>query len=170
MLSRRAVIAATALAPLAARAQEYPQGVIKFICPFGPGSGADIKCRWYATKLAEALKRTVIVENRAGAFGNIATEAVAKSKPDGLTIYVAPGASVLAASPHIFKKLPFDPINDFEHITMLNTSAFVLTVAGSSPHKNVAELTAYLRERGDKGSYGSVANPGLVSKIGRAHV
>ena len=117
-----------------------------------------------------ALKRTVIVENRAGAFGNIATEAVAKSKPDGLTIYVAPGASVLAASPHIFKKLPFDPINDFEHITMLNTSAFVLTVAGSSPHKNVAELTAYLRERGDKGSYGSVANPGLVSsELYKAH-
>ena len=67
------------LAPLAARAQEYPQGVIKIICPFGPGAGADIKCRWYAPKLAEALKRTVIVENRPGAFGNIASETDRKS-------------------------------------------------------------------------------------------
>ena len=131
--------------------------------PFAAGSGADIKCRWYAPKLADALKRTVVVENRPGAFGNIATETVAKSKPDGLTLYVAPGASVLAASPHLFKKLPFDPINDFEHITTLNTSAFVLAVSGASPFRSVAELTAFLREKGEKGSYGSIANPGLVS-------
>jgi tripartite-type tricarboxylate transporter receptor subunit TctC len=103
-----------------------------------------------------------VVENRAGAFGNIASEAVAKSKPDGLTLYVAPGSSVLAAAAHVFKKLPFDPINDFEHITTLNTSAFVLTVAGNSPHKSVADLTAHLLAKGDKGTYGSIANSGLV--------
>jgi tripartite-type tricarboxylate transporter receptor subunit TctC len=163
MFSRRAVTAGLALAPFGARAQDYPQGVIRFVCPFAAGSGADIKCRWYAPKLADALKRTVVVENRPGAFGNIATETVAKSKPDGLTLYVAPGASVLAASPHLFKKLPFDPINDFEHITTLNTSAFVLAVSGASPFRSVAELTAFLREKGEKGSYGSIANPGLVS-------
>ena len=167
MFTRREMLRGLALAPTmsaSANAQtDYPQGVIRSICPFAAGSGADLKVRWYATKLAAALKRTVIIENRPGAFGNIATEAVARSKPDGLTIYVAPGASVLAAAPSMFKKLPFDPMNDFEHLTTLNVSAFVLAVTGANPVKSVAELTDYLRKKGDRGAYGSIANPGLVS-------
>ena len=167
MLTRRAMMgglmAAPALAPPAGAQTDYPQGTIRSICPFAAGSGADLKVRWYANKLADALKRTVIVENRPGAFGNIATETVAKSKPDGLTIYVAPGASVLAAVPSLFKKLPFDPVNDFEHLTTLNVSAFVLAVSAASPATTVAELTQLLRRKADKATYGSIANPGLVS-------
>ena len=164
MITRRELATGLALLPLRARAQtDYPQGTIRSICPFSAGSGADLKVRWYANKLAAALNRTVVVENRPGAFGNIATETVAKSKPDGLTIYITPGASVLAAAPSLYKKLPFDPMNDFEHLTTLNVSAFVLAVAATSPAKSVAELTELLRKKGDKGSYGSIANAGLVS-------
>jgi len=173
MVSRREFTRAMALAPLAlpairtsafAQAEDYPSGPIRSICMFAPGSGADVKVRFYANKLQQALgNKTVIVENRPGAFGNIATEAVAKAKPDGLTIYIAPGSSTLAATPSLFKKLSYDPINDFEHITTLNRSAFVLCVDASRPFHTVADLTKYLKEQGDKASYGSIANPGLVA-------
>ena len=173
MLSRREFAGAAMLAPLAlpvlrtpvsAQAQDYPTGPIRSICPFAPGSGADVKVRFYANKLQQALGgKTVIVENRPGAFGNIATEAVARAKPDGLTIYITPGSSTLAATPSLFKKLSYDPINDFEHITTLNTSAFVLCVDAGKPYRTVADLTAHLKQQGDKASYGSIANPGLVA-------
>jgi len=74
----------------------------------------------------------------------------------------APGSSVLAAAPHLFKKVSFDPINDFEHITTLSKLPFILLVSSNSPYRTVAELTADLQLRDDRGSYGSVANTGLV--------
>jgi tripartite-type tricarboxylate transporter receptor subunit TctC len=98
-----------------------------------------------------------------GAAGNIATEYVSKSKPDGYTIFIAPTSSYLGASPSLFKKLAFDPIDDFEHVAPLLKNTWILAVAGDSPHKTAAELTAYLKEQGDKASYGSLANTGLVS-------
>ncbi|HEV2573960.1 MAG TPA: tripartite tricarboxylate transporter substrate binding protein [Beijerinckiaceae bacterium] len=169
MFTRRQFVAASAGAatlPLAGGAfaqSDYPSGPLRAICMFPPGTGADVLVRFYANKLAQLSQRTVIVENKPGAFGNIATEYVARAKPDGLTIYIAPGSSVLAAAPHLFKKLSFDPINDFEHVTTLSKLAFILCVPASKPWKTVAELTAYLKEQGDKASYGSVANTGLVS-------
>jgi tripartite-type tricarboxylate transporter receptor subunit TctC len=147
----------------ATRADDYPNGPIRSICMFAPGSGADTRVRFYGNKLANLAGKPVIVENKPGAMGNIATEAVARAKPDGYTIYIAPGSSTLAAAPSLFKKLGYDPINDFEHITTLSSSAFVLCVAGDSPFKSVADLTAFLREKGDSASYGSAAPPGLVS-------
>ncbi|MDH7799422.1 MULTISPECIES: tripartite tricarboxylate transporter substrate binding protein [unclassified Beijerinckia] len=169
MFTRRQFVAAGAGAatiPLASGAfaqSDYPAGPLRAICMFPPGTGADVLVRFYANKLSQLSQRTVIVENKPGAFGNIATEYVARAKPDGLTIYIAPGSSVLAAAPHLFKKLSFDPINDFEHVTTLSKLAFILCVPASKPWKTVADLTAYLKEQGDKASYGSVANTGLVS-------
>jgi tripartite-type tricarboxylate transporter receptor subunit TctC len=113
--------------------------------------------------LQERLGKTVIVENKVGAAGNIATEYIARSKPDGYTIGIMPGSSLLAAASSLFKKLPFDPLNDFDHITTLSKLPFVLIVSGDSPHKTVADLTAYLKQQGDKASYGSVANTGIIS-------
>src|SRR6185295_14652176 len=104
-----------------------------------------------------------ITENKVGAFGNIATEFVARSKPDGYTLYIAPGSSFLAAAASLFKKLPFDPVNDFEHVTTLSKLPFILVVSGDSPYKTAADLTAYLKQQGDKASYGSAANTGIVS-------
>ncbi len=169
MLNRRtffgAAVAAAGAAPydLAwAEDESWPNGVIKAIAMFPPGSGADVKIRFYANKLAEKLRSTVIVENRPGAMGYIATEYVARAKPDGYTIYIAPGSSMLAAAPVLFKTLRFDPINDFEHITTLNFSAFVLCVAASSPYRTLADLTEALRKKGAGGSYASIAPPSVV--------
>jgi tripartite-type tricarboxylate transporter receptor subunit TctC len=171
MLSRRELLRSAALAsvatPFVARnsfAQDvWPSREIHAICGFPPGSGADIFVRFYAKKLQDVAGKTVIVENKTGAFGAIASEYVAKSKPDGYTVFIAPGSSFLAAAPSLFKKLPFDPVNDFEHVTTLSKLPFLLVVSGESPYKTLPDLTAFLKEKGDKASYGSLANTGLVS-------
>jgi tripartite-type tricarboxylate transporter receptor subunit TctC len=170
MLSRRnllkssiaAAVAAPGLATSVLAQDAWPAKDIHTVCMFPPGTGADILVRFYAKKLQEAVGRTVVVENRVGAFGNIATEHVAKSRPDGYTLYIAP-ANLLAIAPHIFTKLGFHPINDFEHITTIFKIPFVLVVAGDSPHKSVADLVAHLKRKADKGSYGSVSTVSLVS-------
>jgi len=170
MFSRRDVLRSTAAATIAlpglirtASAQEaWPTREIHSICGFPPGTGADIFVRFYGKMLQERVGKTVIVENKVGAFGNIATEYVARAKPDGYTIFVAPGSSFLAAAPALFKKLPFDPVNDFEHVTTLAKLPFLLIVASDGPYKNVDDLVKDLKSKGDKASYGSVANTGLV--------
>jgi tripartite-type tricarboxylate transporter receptor subunit TctC len=158
---------ASATLPLASTglfAQEaYPSRDIHAICMFPPGTGADIFVRFYGTKLQAAAGKTVVVENRVGAFGNIATEYVARSRPDGYTVFIAPGSSVLAAAPSLFKKLNFDPINDFEHVTTLAKIPFILLVSGKGPYNNVADLVKVLKEKGDKASYGSASNTGVAS-------
>jgi tripartite-type tricarboxylate transporter receptor subunit TctC len=171
MLSRRDLLRSAAAASVAipaistgAFAQEnWPVRDIHSICGFPPGTGADVFVRFYGKMLQDRLGKTIITENKVGAFGNIATEHVAKSKPDGYTLYIAPGSSFLAAASSLFKKLPFDPVNDFEHVTTLSKLPFILIVAGDSPYKNVADLVKVLKDKGDKASYGSVANTGLVS-------
>jgi len=172
MLTRRTFVRSAVLATAAwpafasalrAQTADYPTGPIRTICMFPPGTGADVRVRFYANKLAALAGKPVIVENKPGAFGAIATEAVARAKPDGYTIYIAPGSSTHAAAPHIFKTLAFDPINDFEHITTLSSAAFLLCVAATSPFKTVPQLTAYLKQQGDKASYGSIATPSLVA-------
>ena len=170
MLNRREILrvgAAAAATPLLIRpalAQaDYPAGPMRTIAMFAPGSGADVKVRFYSARLAEKTGRAVNVENRIGAMGNIATETVARAKPDGYTMYIAPGSSMLAAAPQLFKKLNYDPINDFEHITTLNFSAFALCVRADSPFKDVPSLTAYLREQGENAFYGSGAPPSVVA-------
>lgn len=171
MPSRRALLQYAALASVAmpylsktASADDaWPAREIHSICGFPPGTGADVFVRFYGKKLEDKLGKTIITENKVGAFGNIATEYVARSKPDGYTLFIAPGSSFLAAAPSLFKKLAFDPINDFEHVTTLSKLPFILIVSGESPYKSVADLTAYLKQQGDKASYASAANTGLVS-------
>ena len=141
----------------------WPSREIHSICGFPPGSGADVFVRFYGKKLEDKLGKTIITENKVGAFGNIATEFVSESKPDGYTLFIAPGSSFLAAAPSLFKKLAYDPVNDFEHVTTLSKLPFILIVSGDSPYKIVAEFTAYLKQQGDKASYASVANTGIVS-------
>jgi tripartite-type tricarboxylate transporter receptor subunit TctC len=173
-LSRRHVLAGAASVvamPTIARAQDgWPSREIHAICGFPPGSGADIFVRYYAKKFQDVIGKTVIVENKPGAFGNISTEYVARSKPDGYTLFIAPGSSYFAAAPALFKKLSFDPVNDFDHVTTLAKNTFILAVAGDGPFKTVPELVAHLKERSDKANYGSLANTGLVaSELFKAH-
>src|SRR3954469_13202941 len=169
MISRRtfvavgaATIAGRGLVTSAHAQETWPPTIMKTICPFPPGSGADIVVRFYAKALQDRTGKTVVVENRPGAFGNIAVEALARSKPDGVTVGIV-RASATAAAPALFKQVTYDPVNDFDQVTTLNRVPWLLVVAGDSPIKSVAELTAQLKKLGDKGSYGSVPNSGLVS-------
>ena len=159
MLSRRELLRTAAVASLATPyitrqsfAQDvWPSREIHAICGFPPGTGADIFVRHYARKLQEVAGKTVIVENKTGAFGAIASEYVARSKPDGYTVFIAPGSSFLAAAPSLFKKLSFDPVNDFEHVTTLSKLPFLLVVAGNSPYKSVPELVDVSEGAGRQG-------------------
>ena len=160
------VIATLALLALTtgnrAYAQDYPSREIHAISMYPAGSGADVFIRFFSDKLSKAVGRPVVVENKVGAFGMIGVETVAKSKPDGYTILIASSA-LFAGSQSLYKQVPFDPIKDFDYVTTLTNSSFVLVVDGKSPIKTVAELTAHLKQKGDKASYGGVSNASVIS-------
>jgi len=148
---------------LPAQAQDYPTRDIHAICTFPAGTGADVYVRFFCEKLSVLVGRTVIVDNRGGAFGNIGTEAAAHSKPDGYTLLIVPGSSTMAAAVSGFKKLPFDPIKDFTPVTTLARLCFVIVVDPKAPIKSMADLTAHLKAKGPKASYGTSANTGVVA-------
>src|SRR5262245_58582907 len=110
---------AAGLAATAASAQEYPSQDIRLVCAFPAGSGADVLVRYFAEKLRPIAKRTVLVENKVGAQGNIATEYVAKAKPDGHTIYVHAGTAV-AANQSLFRKPPVDVAKALRVVATIN--------------------------------------------------
>jgi tripartite-type tricarboxylate transporter receptor subunit TctC len=166
--ARRILLAATALAAVAvavapATAEQYPQREITAVCPFGPGTGADIFIRFFADRLSKLSGQPVVVVNKPGAQGTVASLAVAKAKPDGYTIAITPASSTVVTASHLFKQSPFDPIKDFEPVTTLATVPFVLVVASESPAKSVADLTAILKKKGTSGNYGGSANTGIVA-------
>jgi len=158
-----AIVAAVAMAmPAAGQAKNgYPEGNITFVCAFPAGSGADVLVRYFADKIGPVSGRTIIVENKSGALGNIAAEYTARSKPDGRTIFVHAG-STTAANMALFKNPPVDVIKELRVAATINRQPFMLTVRKDAPFKNVAELTAYLKKKGDKATYASTATPGKV--------
>jgi tripartite-type tricarboxylate transporter receptor subunit TctC len=153
--------AALAGMPGSARAQDYPSQDVRFLCAFPAGSGADVIVRYFAEKMRPVVKRTIIVENRPGAGGNIAAETMVRSKPDGHTIFIHAGNTV-AGNMHLIKKPPFDAAKAIQVVATINKQAFMLAVDAKRPWKSVAELTAYLKEKGDKATYAVSANSGIV--------
>src|SRR3990167_8621486 len=156
-----ALAAALGAAPLAASAQQSPSQDIRVIAAFPAGSGADVLVRYFAEKLRPIVKRTVIVENKAGAQGNLAVEFVARSKPDGYTIFVH-AATAVAASMHLYKKPPIDVGKAFQVAGTINQQPFMITVSAKSPYKTLAELTAAMKQKGDKAAYGVAAPTGRI--------
>jgi tripartite-type tricarboxylate transporter receptor subunit TctC len=152
-----------AAAPLTAAAQDYPTREIRSICNFSAGSGADIVVRYYSDKLAKLAGRAVVVENKTGVQGNIATEYVARAKADGYTIMITPASSTLAAARHLFKQLPFDPDKDFTPVTTLAKLSFAIAVDAKSPVHTVAELTEHLKKKPGHGAYATGSNTGQVT-------
>lgn len=138
----------------AAYAQAYPSQDIHFIVGFAAGSGPDVIARFFSEKMRERIGRTILVENKVGAVGNIATEFVARSKPDGYTIYIT-GGTALAASGHLFKNPPVDVSTAFDTVATLSRQPTLLVVGPNSPARSLSELTALLKAKGDKASYGS---------------
>jgi tripartite-type tricarboxylate transporter receptor subunit TctC len=156
-----ALALAAGLGAMAANAQEYPSQDIRLVCAFPAGSGADVLVRYFAEKLRPIVNRTVIVENKVGAQGNIATEYVAKSRPDGHIIYVHAGTAV-AANQHLFKKPPVDAGQAIRVAATINRQPWMLVVDAKSPYKTVAELTAAMKAKGDKASYATAAPTGRI--------
>ncbi len=134
-------------------AQDYPSKPIKIVVPFGPGGSTDITARLFAKFLEERWKQPVVVENRAGANGIIGTEAVKNSPADGYTL-VASGNSTHAAAPHLFKKLAYDPVKDFEAIGLFGVFGSVALVPANSPFKSIPELASYAKAHPGKVFYG----------------
>ena len=156
-----AALSAAVLIAAPAQAQQYPTQDIHFVVGFVPGSGADILTRFFAEKLQQQAKRTVVVENKVGAAGNIATEAVARAKPDGHTILLGAG-SAIAAGMHLTKNPPVDVVKSFLIAATINRQAFLLSVAANSPYKSVAELTTAMKAKGANASYATTAPTGIV--------
>ena len=155
-LSRALLAAALTLAAAPVLAQSYPVKPVRVIVPFPPGAGADITTRLFAPRLSEALGQPFVVENRAGAAGNIGAEVVARAAPDGYTLLTAPAS--LAISQTLYKKLPFDLVRDFQPVAMLASVPFVLVVHPSLPVKYVKDLVALAKSRPGQLNYASTGN------------
>ena len=151
------------LASTLAMAQaDYPNRDIHIISSQAAGSGADTIVRFYANKIQEMSRNTVIVENRQGAFGMIAFKALADGKPDGYTLYMSAGSSI-ASAPHLYNNMSVDPLKQFTQVTTLAKFAFMLVVPKESPYNSVAELVEGLKKKPDNGLYGATATSGVVS-------
>lgn len=122
-----------------AQAQAWPAKTIRIVVPYSPGGSSDIIARAISQALSEALKQPVIVENKAGANGNLGADFVAKSTPDGYTLLLC-DTGALAISPAVYTKLGFDPSQDLRGVTMLAYSPHLLVVHPSVPANNLKEL------------------------------
>jgi tripartite-type tricarboxylate transporter receptor subunit TctC len=127
-------------------AQEWPAKPIRFIAPNLPGGPTDILARLIGQKLAETLGQPVVIENRAGAAGNIGTEAAAKAPPDGYTLVTGNNAT-FGANVSLYKRLGFDPVKDFTPVVLAATQPNILVVHPSLPVTNVKELIALAKAR-----------------------
>jgi tripartite-type tricarboxylate transporter receptor subunit TctC len=152
------LLVAALVIPLSGYAQTYPSKPVRVVSPYPPGSSADIIGRIYAPKLNEALGRPFIVDNRAGASGNIAGELVARAAPDGYTLLLL--NTPIASSPLLFKNLPFDVARDFQPIGMLGIAPYLLVVNVSLPIKSTKELVAFAKTRPGKLTYASTGTGG----------
>jgi tripartite-type tricarboxylate transporter receptor subunit TctC len=140
-----ATFAASAGTGIPASAQSFPTGPVRFIVPFAAGGTSDILARQIAPKLSEALGQPVLVENRAGANGNVGAEVVARATPDGQTLLLA-DLGAIAINPSVYKQ-SYDPVRDLAGVTMVAYSPHLLVVHPSVPVKTVKELIALARTR-----------------------
>jgi tripartite-type tricarboxylate transporter receptor subunit TctC len=146
----------------AASAQDYPSKPIRWIVPFPPGGGADATARTISQKITENTGKTILVDYRPGAGGNIGTEFVARSAPDGYTILQTTNGH--AIQPHL-RKLSWDAIKDFAPITVVASYPLLIAVHPSVPAQNLKELIAYAKANPGKLTYGS-SGPGGPLHIG----
>jgi tripartite-type tricarboxylate transporter receptor subunit TctC len=157
-----------------ANAQSYPSKPVKLVVPFPAGSATDQVARLAGQQLQEALKQPFVVENKPGAQGAIAAEFVAKAAPDGYTLLVTTNTPQ-AANVSLFKKLPYDPVKDFEPVVRLSTTSFMLMAKPDFPANNLKELLAYVRTQPGKlsagyGSAGSQVSIAMMKAMGKLDV
>ncbi|HEX7891059.1 MAG TPA: tripartite tricarboxylate transporter substrate binding protein [Ramlibacter sp.] len=158
-----AAIATFAAAP--ASAQSWPNKPVKIVVPQTPGGASDALARIVGQKLAEKWGQPVVVENKAGAGGNVGTDHVAKSPADGYTLLMS-YVGTQAINGSLYKSLPYDPYKDFVTVATLATVPFALVVNQTFPPKSVAELVAYAKANTGPVNFGSAGNGSLNHLLG----
>ncbi|MPZ58615.1 MAG: tripartite tricarboxylate transporter substrate binding protein [Rhizobiales bacterium] len=165
----RLLIAAAGLALSSAAAhaqgsatQAYPSKPITVIVPFGPGSATDTVARVVAQHLGAALKQSIVIENKAGANGAIAAAYVARSAPDGYTLFMS-GNSPHSAAPSLNKSIAYDPVKDFAPVTRVGSFTLMLVLHPDVPAKTIPELIAHAKANPGKLSFGSGNTSGVVA-------
>ncbi len=154
---RTVCVLSTALAATAtAHAQTYPARPVRLVVSFAAGGGVDLVARLVGQKLSEAWNQQVVIDNRPGAGGNVSAELVAKSPPDGYTIYMSSASVVVNAS--LYKSLPYDPLKDFAPVTLLVNAHNVLVAHPSLPAKNIRELIALAKKAPGQINYASTGS------------
>ena len=149
----RALLAAALSLPLPALAQAYPSRSVTIVVPYPPGGLIDIVARVLAPALSKQLGQNVLVENKSGAGGNVGAESVARAAPDGYTVAMANPS--FGISPHIYKKLNYDTLNDFAFVGLYGTVPNVLVVNPAVPAKSVPELIQHLKANPGRLNYAS---------------
>ena len=150
------LIAITSFGATESRAQSFPSKSVRLIVPFPPGGPADVLGRVYAEKLSAAWSQSVIVENRAGAAGNIGSDMTAKAAPDGYTILLIASSHVINSA--LYDKLPYDPIKDFTPLSQVAYYSLVLVAHPSVPAQSVSELVALAKAQPGKLALVSAGN------------
>lgn len=161
-VSGACAIALSLAGALPVLAQEYPTRSVRMVLPFPAGGGSDLVARIIAQRFSQQLGQQVIVDNRAGASGNIAADIVAKAPADGYTVFFA--NSSIAISPAIYKKLSYDPVNDFAAVSMASSYPFALVAHPALPVKSVKDLVALARAKPNSLDYSS-AGTGTMSHM-----
>jgi tripartite-type tricarboxylate transporter receptor subunit TctC len=159
------LLAALLALPCLAAAQAYPSKPVRLLCPFPPGGGVDITARALAQELSASLGQPVLVENRPGAGGNVAAAEVARAAPDGHTLFVTLNA-LHAISPHLYAKLPFDAMKDFDFITPLVAFNNVLVVGPAAQLRSVQELIGAAKREPGKLTFASSGNGTNIHLVG----
>jgi len=149
-----ALAAAIAVAPLLAQAEAFPEKPITFVVPFAAGTATDQIARALGTQITAETKQAVVIDNKAGASGFIASQSVAKAPADGYTVLITTNTTH-AANEHLFKKLPYDPVKDFAPVAALGKGGQIMVVNPSFPAKSVAEFIALAKKEPGKYSFGS---------------
>jgi tripartite-type tricarboxylate transporter receptor subunit TctC len=162
-MSRRALAAAALLLALPALAEWQPTRAVRLVVPFAAGGQPDVVARSLAEPLSRALAQPVIVENRPGAGGNIAAEAVARAAPDGHTLLIGTNGP-LAVSPALYRNLPYDPLRDLAPVTLVGTSPNLIAVNPSLQVATLQELVAKAKSQPGKLNFASVGK-GSVSQL-----
>jgi tripartite-type tricarboxylate transporter receptor subunit TctC len=140
-----------------AQAQAWPSKPVTLLVPFPPGGSTDMIARTLGTKLQEKLGGTFIVDNKAGAGGTVGAAAAKRAAPDGYTIFVS-SLGPFVIGPHLIKNPGYDPLKDFDYITVAVQAPNVLAVPANSPHKTLADVLAYHKANPGKMSFASAGN------------
>src|SRR6202795_1505906 len=151
-----AIVSLLAATGMASAQDAFPSRPVHILVPFAPGGAVDIVARTLGEDLSKRWGQAVVVENRPGAGGVVASEAAAKAAPDGYTLIIV--ATGHALNPYLYAKLPYDTFNDFTPLSLIGTSPNMLLVRADSAFKTLADLTTAARERRRQISYGHGGN------------